>query len=87
MSLQLWLRALPPAAELPALSSAAPAEPRHDDALLGCAAVDLSALAVMGGLDGWYNLVDHDRQPRGQIKVEVRAGAGFVTGRQACAWT
>ena len=72
---QLWLRPLPPAAAaaLPPLRAAAPACQRADDLLLGCAALDLSALADLGRLDGWYHVVDHYRRAVGQMKLEVGA--------------
>jgi hypothetical protein len=41
------------------------------DVLLGCAAVDLSMLSVLGKVDGWYNVTDGQQQPRGQLQVMV----------------
>jgi hypothetical protein len=37
--------------------------------LLGVASLDLSSLALLGCVDGWYNIVDAHQQTRGQIKV------------------
>ncbi|KAI8475817.1 MAG: hypothetical protein J3K34DRAFT_516995 [Monoraphidium minutum] len=80
---QLWVRPLaaPAAAALPPLRAAPPAAPAPGDALAGCAAVDLSPLAAMGSLDGWYHLVDYYRQIIGQIRVEVTPAAPPTGGR------
>ena len=87
--LQVWHRALDPdeAAALPPLHLSAEAAPAAGDALVGCAAVDLSALRALGGapLDGWYRVVDGGRGARGQVKAEVAVvrrggGGGGVAG-------
>lgn len=70
---QVWCRPVPEAhaAELPPLYAGLSAVPAGSDALLGCAALDLSALQLLGAVDGWYNITDVHQQPRGQIKVRV----------------
>jgi hypothetical protein len=68
----VWLRPLPAAAAaaLPPLYAGAPAVPRAEsDQLLGCAALDMAALRVLGSIEGWYNLSDAADRPKGQIKV------------------
>jgi hypothetical protein len=69
--LQVWCRPLPEAAaaELPPLYAGLAAVPAGSDGLLGCADLDLSALTLLGALDGWYNIRDIRGQDRGQIKV------------------
>jgi hypothetical protein len=42
--------------------------------------LDLSALQLLGSVDGWYNITDMHQQLRGQIKV---CGCGAVRGRLA----
>lgn len=59
------------AADLPPLYSGLCAAPAASDALLGCAVLDLTALQLLGAVDGWYNITDMQQQPRGQIKVGV----------------
>jgi hypothetical protein len=69
---QVWLRPLPAAAaaSLPPLYACTPAVPcAADNQLLGCAALDMAALHVLGSIDGWYNVADAAERPRGQIKV------------------
>lgn len=70
---QVWCRAVPAAvaAELPPLYSGLCAAPAASDALLGYAALDLTALQLLGAIDGWYNILDMQQQARGQIKVSL----------------
>jgi hypothetical protein len=72
--LQVWLRPLPAAAaaSLPPLYAGAAAVPCvTTDQLLGCAALDMAALHVLGSIEGWYNVADAADRPRGQIKVSL----------------
>ncbi|KAF8057294.1 hypothetical protein HT031_006102 [Scenedesmus sp. PABB004] len=71
--LQVWLRRLPSdgRGEVPPLYAGLAAAPRHDDELLGAAALDLAALRVLGALDGWHHIADAAGRPRGQIKASV----------------
>ena len=68
------------AAALPPLYSGLSAEPSASDVLLGCAALDLSALQLLGSIDGWYNILDQQQQPRGQIKVGWSVGLDVKAG-------
>lgn len=80
LSLQVWSRAVAQseAAALPPLYTGVSAAPCASDVLLGCAALDLSALQLLGTLDGWYNITDLQQQPVGQLKV------GRCTRQQHC---
>jgi hypothetical protein len=82
---QLWLRPLPHdvAAALPALHDAAPAEAQPGDVPVGGATIDLSALAVLGALEGWHSLWDERGRARGQVKVEVRRWRASKDGNPA----
>lgn len=40
-------------------------------AAVGCAALDLSALHLLGCIDGYYNIQDLQQRVQGQIKVQI----------------
>lgn len=83
--LQVWLRAVPhdAAAELPPLYAGIAAMPCPDDRLLGCAMLDLSALHVLGSIEGWYNVTDEEQQLRGQLKVQLDVGLAALAIQHA----
>merc|ERR1712147_526370 len=73
--LKVWhrqLAAAPSAADLDER-----AELRPDDKFVGCAAMDLSPLfRGLTEVCGWYNIVDHHQNSRGQLKVRVGSSSG-----------
>lgn len=82
--MQIWCRGVQceDAADLPPLYEAHEAQPVAADVLVGCAALDLSALHMLGLLDGWYNVVDYHQQLRGQLKV--CAVPAYLSMAQSC---
>ena len=46
--------------------------PGAEDSLLGCAAVDLSLLPVLGEVVGWYPVISAQQARQGQLRVHVR---------------
>ena len=54
---------------LPPLYAAHDALPNMADELLGTVHLDLSPLAMLGRLDGWYNVLDQQEGVKGQLKV------------------
>ncbi|KAF6256831.1 hypothetical protein COO60DRAFT_1627040 [Scenedesmus sp. NREL 46B-D3] len=83
----VWLRPLPAAAAagLPPLYAGAAAVPcPATDQRLGCAALDMAALHVLGSIEGWYNVDDARGPPRGQIKRHSSKVLGKNCTRDAC---
>jgi hypothetical protein len=98
-AVQVWCRPLPllqqhgsAAAPLlsppPPLYSGVAAVPAATDALLGCASLDLSALQLLGLLEGWYTIADvagGSGRSRGQLKVCFRGGGWLLAPAVASA--
>jgi hypothetical protein len=74
LALQVKYRLMPAeAAELlPPLYAAHEVMPSLSDELLGTVHLDLSPLAMLGSLDGWYNIVNEHKIVKGQLKVSMQ---------------
>lgn len=59
------------AAALPPLYAGIAATPAAGDVLLGVAVLDLTAIQVLGSIEGWYNICDEQQHLKGQIKVRM----------------
>ncbi|GAB4816271.1 hypothetical protein N2152v2_003317 [Parachlorella kessleri] len=56
---------------------------RAGHALIGCAAIDLSMLPLLGEVRGYWNIVDYLQQVRGQLLVSVRPDDTLLAQLQA----